>query len=30
MHEPKTVQGDLSRIARWAKIAVEEAERVAS
>jgi len=29
MHEPMTVQGDVSRISRWAKIAREEAERVA-
>jgi len=29
MHEPMTVQGDVSRISRWAQIAREEAERVA-
>jgi len=29
MHEPMTVQGDVSRISQWAKIAREEAERVA-
>lgn len=28
MHEPMTVQGDVTRIARWAEIAREEAERV--
>ena len=27
MHEPMTVQGDVSRISRWAQIAREEAER---
>ncbi len=30
MHEPMTVQGDLSRISRWAEIARQEAKRVAS
>jgi len=29
MHEPMTVQGDVTRIARWAEIAREEAGRVA-
>ena len=29
MHEPMTVQGDVARIARWAEIAREEAERLA-
>ena len=29
LHEPMTVQGDLSRISRWVDIAVQEAERVA-
>jgi hypothetical protein len=27
MHEPMTVQGDVTRIARWAEIAREEAGR---
>jgi hypothetical protein len=30
MHEPMTVQGDLSRISRWAEIAIQEAERAVS
>ena len=30
MHEPITVQNDVSRISRWAKIALQEAERAAS
>ena len=30
MHEPMTVQNDISRISRWASIARQEAERVAS
>ena len=30
MHEPMTVQNDISRISRWAEIARQEAERVAS
>ncbi len=30
MHEPMTVQNDISRISRWAEIALEEAERIAS
>jgi len=29
MHEPMTVQGDVSRISRWAEIARQEAEQVA-
>ena len=28
MHEPMTVHHDIARIARWAKIAIQEAERV--
>jgi len=30
MHEPMTVQGDLERIRTWVRIAIEEAERIAS
>ena len=30
MHEPMTVHNDITRISRWAEIAVQEAERVAS
>ena len=29
MHEPMTVHNDVSRVAAWAKIAREEAERFA-
>jgi hypothetical protein len=29
LHEPMTVEGDLSRVSRWAAIAREEAERIA-
>jgi hypothetical protein len=29
LHEPMTVEGDLSRVHRWVRIAIEEAERVA-
>lgn len=29
MQEPMTVQGDVSRISRWAEIAIQEAERAA-
>ena len=28
MHEPMTVNKDTARIARWAEIAVQEAEKV--
>jgi len=30
MHEPMTVQGDLERVRTWVRIAIEEAERMAS
>lgn len=30
MHEPMTVHRDISRISRWAELAVQEAERIAS
>ena len=30
MHEPMTVQNDIQRISKWAEIAIQEAERVAS
>lgn len=29
LHEPMTVEGDLSRISRWAEIAIDEAQRIA-
>lgn len=29
LHEPMTVEGDLSRVSRWAEIAIREAERIA-
>ena len=30
MHEPMTVQNDISRISKWSDIAVQEAERIAA
>jgi hypothetical protein len=30
MHEPMSVQNDMSRISKWAEIALQESERVAS